>query len=66
MTYEYLVRSGGQDQIFTYTALTTVVPSGAGTVVSSAALPEARAVDGIRITIIPGGEWTFIDDIWAV
>lgn len=66
VTFEYLVRSGGQDQILTYTTLATVAPSGSGTVVSSAALPEACAVDGIRITIIPGGEWTFIDDIWAV
>ncbi len=66
VTYEYMVRSGSQDQILTYTTLSTVVPSGSGTVASSAAPAVPCTADGIRITITPGGEWTFIDDIWVI
>lgn len=64
VVYEYLIRSGEQDQIFSYTEFARQTPSGSGTtVLSSADLPSSVEADGIRITITPGGEWTFLDDI---
>lgn len=64
VVYEYLIRSGDQDQIFSYTEFARQTPSGSGTtVLSSADLPSSAEADGIRITVTPGGEWTFLDDI---
>ena len=64
--YEYLVRSGSQDEVFTYTDIGSGAPSGTDALVLSSASAASRVqADGVRITVTPGGEWTFLDDIWV-
>jgi len=63
--YEYFVRSGSNDEIFTYTTIQYNYPSGQeSSYFSTVELSSPVMADGIRITVTPNGEWTFIDDIW--
>ena len=36
-----------------------------GITASSATIDFPAMADGIRITVYPGGKWTFIDDIYV-
>ncbi len=67
VVYEYMVRSGNQEQILTYTEIGRQTPTGSeSTFLSTISLSQPVQVDGIRITVTPGGEWTFLDDIWIL
>lgn len=62
--YEYLVRSGEHDEVFTYTVFDTDDFENAdGITLSLAQLDEPVAADGIRVKVFPDGEWTFIDEL---
>lgn len=63
--YEYLVRSGDNDEKITYFTfhIAGLSPSGS-TALSRVSLSEPVMADGVRLTIVPEVEWTFIDDIW--
>lgn len=62
--YEYFVRSGENRDVFTYTRFyQDTFPEGEGK--SSARLDTPVTADGIRVTVYPGSEWTFLDDIWV-
>ena len=67
--YEYLVRSnsasGRYDDVFNYYLIGEDSPSGKGAVESKAVLSSAIRADGVRITVTPKDEWTFIDEIWV-
>ncbi len=62
--YEYLVRSGDNDERFTYIFCgMDEFRDAKGITASSATIALPAMADGIRITVYPGGKWTFIDDI---
>lgn len=62
--YEYLLRSGENDEIFTYTQFYEEPFADAKGITASVAVLDAPTqADGIRITVSPGGEWTFLDDV---
>lgn len=62
--YEYLIRFGDYDEVFTYETFYVDTPFGDGAVVSTAVLDMPVVADGVRITVKSGAEWTFIDDIF--
>lgn len=63
--YQYLVRSGSYDEQFTYRDIMIDRPSGNNSILrSQAALKTPIKADGIRITVTPSSEWTFLDDIY--
>ena len=64
VTYEYFVRSGPNDNIYTYHPFGGEQRSGSGAPVASTAQRTSAVIaDGIRITVQTGGEWTFLNDI---
>jgi hypothetical protein len=66
VNYEYLVRAAPNTSIFKYYIFAFEKRSGFGPQITSAANRNAAVMaDGIRITVQPTGEWTFIDEIWV-
>lgn len=64
--YEYFIRAGKNDDILTYTSFyVDTFPDAEKITGSIAALATPTVVDGIRITVFPGCEWTFMDEIWV-
>lgn len=64
--YEYLIRSGDNDEVFTYREFyIDKLQESKGITSSSAVMAAPVMADGVRITVFPGGKWTFIDDIFV-
>ena len=66
VAYEYLVRSGPDDDIYNYYSFGNEnrLNSGSQTA-STAQRAQAVTADGVRITVQIGGSWTFLDEIWV-
>ena len=63
--FEYLVRSGENDDIFTYFPFDTdTVIKESSVAILSAETEAPVTADGVRITVYQSGKWTFIDDIF--
>ena len=66
VVYEYLVRSRPNDNIYVYHAFGDEQRLGSGSqITSTARRTMAILADGVRITVQPGGTWTFLDEIWV-
>lgn len=66
LKYDYLIRSGEKQEVFSYTQFyVDTFSNTAGSQMSAAALDAPTVADGIRITVFPGAKWTFLDEIWV-
>ena len=66
VNYEYFVRSNEKGSSFRYYPLyQEEFPNAKGITKSVAAAENPVVADGIRITVTPSAEWTFLDEIWV-
>lgn len=64
--YEYLVVSGKNNNLPVYIPISTDRFQDADGITTSSAIIDVPVMaDGIRVTVFPNGEWTFIDDIFV-